>query len=134
MRVSRFAIRAVLLLVIFASVSGGQGVWAFSDEKEPITVEGEVVDMFCYISRHKGSGKGPEHAACTNACIRSGGPVGFVSDDGELYLLVNKTSTPIKARVAGLAGRKVKVTGSKIERDDVGAIMVDKIERVRQTR
>jgi len=80
MRGCRFAFRAALLLVIFASFSGGQGVWAYSDEKGPVTVEGEVVDMYCYITRHKGSGKGPEHAACNNACIKNGGAVGFVSD------------------------------------------------------
>lgn len=131
MRTRRFTFRVALFLLVFASFSGGQSILAYSDEGQPITVEGEVVDMFCYISRHKGSGKGPEHAACTNACIRSGGAVGFATNDGELYVLINKTSTPIKARVAGLAGRKVKVTGSKIERDDVEAIMVDKIERIR---
>jgi hypothetical protein len=131
MRRSFLVLRAMLCLVVFASFGvihpvSGQG----TTDKE-ITVEGEVVDLHCYMTRHGGEGKGARHAACTNSCIRKGGSVGFVSQDGELYVLLSNTSAPIKNRVIGLGGKKVKITGVEVERHDVEAIKVRKIERIR---
>lgn len=128
---SFLAIRTALILVIFASLSGSQAVSAQETKEKQITVEGEVVDLFCYMTRHQGEGKGARHAKCTNACLRNGGSVAFISDDGNLYLLLSSTPAPIKRRVVGLGGEKVRITGIEIERDDIEAIKVKRIERVR---
>jgi hypothetical protein len=132
MRGCRCALKTALLLAACASFGGSLDVWGQSKEEKEVTLQGEVVDLYCYLTRHQGEGKGPGHAVCTNACLRKGGSVGFVSDEGDLYVLLNPTPTPIRAKVAGRAGRKLKVTGTKIERDDVEAILVKRIERVRQ--
>ncbi len=128
---SFLAVRIALILVILAGLSGSQVVSGQDSGEKEVTVEGEVVDMFCYMTRHQGEGKGVKHAACTNSCIRKGGTVGFVSNDGDLYVLLSSTTAPIKTRVMGLGGKKVKITGKEVERDDVEGIMVRKIERVR---
>lgn len=128
---SILAVRTALILVILASLIGGQAVSAQETKEKQITVEGEVVDLFCYMTRHQGEGKGARHAGCTNACIKKGGSVAFVSDKGDLYMLLSSTTAPIKRRVVGLGGKKVRVTGIEIDRDDIEAIKVKRIERVR---
>ena len=134
MRRSRLAFCAALFFLLFLSTGGDQSVTAQAQEKEKeVTIEGEIVEVYCYMSRHQGSGKGAEHAPCANGCIRKGGVVGFVSEEGDLYMLLTRNSTPLKTKVAGLAGHKVKVTGTKVERNDVEAIVVRTIARVRQT-
>jgi hypothetical protein len=131
MRRSFLVLRALLLLVVFASFGVIQPASGQGNSDKEITVEGEVVELHCYMTRHGGEGKGAKHAACTNSCIRKGGSVGLVSNDGDLYVLLSNTSAPIKNRVIGLGGKKVKITGIEVERNDVEAIRVRKIERVR---
>jgi hypothetical protein len=131
MRRSFLVLRAVLFMVVLASFGAIQAASGQENKDKEITIEGEVVEMHCYLTRHGGEGKGAQHAGCTNSCIRKGGAVGFVSKDGELYVLLSNTSAPIKNRVLGLGGKKVKITGIEVERQDVEAIKVRKIERVR---
>ena len=128
MRRNRITVCFALVVFLFAALRVEPSAAGQAKAKE-ITIEGEIVDVYCYMSRHEGSGMGPEHAACTNGCIRKGGVVGFVSEDGDLYMLLTSNSAPLKTKVAGLAGRKVKVTGTKVNRDDVDAIVVRTIAR-----
>src|SRR5690349_5058286 len=81
-------------------------------ENETVTMPGEIVDLHCYTAR---GAKGEEHAGCSNACISRDVPAGFVAEDGTLYLLVNEKPTSVKEKVAGKAGKKVKVTGKVVE-------------------
>jgi hypothetical protein len=131
MRRSFLVLSALLFLAVFTGFGAIQIVSGQDSGDKEITVEGEVVDLHCYMTRHGGEGKGARHAACTNSCIRKGGSVGFVSENGDLYVLLSNTSAPIKNRVIGLGGKKVKITGIEVERHDVEAIKVRKIARIR---
>jgi hypothetical protein len=124
-------LRITLVLSMPVVFGASLEVSAQEDRKNRVTVEGEVVDMYCYMTRHQGEGRGARHASCANTCLRKGGTVGFVSNNGELYVLMSNTSAPINKRVAGLGGKKVKITGIEVERDDVEAIRVQRIERIR---
>ena len=50
-----------------------------------VTVQGEVLDMACYLGH---GAKGDEHAACAAKSIKAGQPMGLLASDGKVYLLV----------------------------------------------
>jgi hypothetical protein len=49
------------------------------------TIKGEVVDLMCYLDH---GAKGEKHKGCAQKCIESGGPVGLLTADDQLYLVV----------------------------------------------
>ena len=84
---------AVLILVMLAVVS------LYAKEK---TVEGELVDVTCYM----GGAKGEPHQMCAIACAKRGQPVGVAAKDGKVYNLL--------VMAPGLAdhmSKRVKITG-----------------------
>jgi len=93
-----------------------------------VTLKGEVVDLHCYITRHGGEGRGPQHAGCANACLSRGVTAGFVASDGKLYLLFDEKPFPVKEKIAGLAGQQVTLTGTIAERDGVRGILLKSVE------
>ncbi|HEX7830954.1 MAG TPA: hypothetical protein VF787_14960 [Thermoanaerobaculia bacterium] len=94
-------------------------------ENESVTMTGEIVDLHCYTSR---GATGEEHAGCSNACISRDVPAGFLAENGTLYLLVNEKPTSVKEKVAGKAGKKVKVTGKVVERSGMKALQLTSVE------
>ena len=91
-----------------------------------VTLKGEVVDLHCYVTR---GAAGPEHAGCANACIGRGVTPGFLADDGRVFVLLGTRPFPVKDQVAGLAGEKVTVTGTPVDRGGVRAFQLKTVER-----
>jgi hypothetical protein len=89
---------------------------------DDVTVQGEVVDMACYMA--KGS-RGAAHKACAVMCAKRGVPIGVLTDAGELYLLLDdhNNEDPYEA-VKKLAGERAEVTGKKINKQGVAGIVV----------
>jgi|SRR5215469_7285251 hypothetical protein len=89
-------------------------------------VTGEVVDMMCYVDHNA---VGERHGqSCGAKCIRSGGPVGIVSD-GKAYLVVGEHK-PINDQLADLCGKNVTVKGKLAERG--GVAMIENAEVVKK--
>lgn len=109
-----------LVIVMPVGVFGNEG-----DEKKPVTLKGEIVDMHCYVTRGE---HGPDHAGCANACISRDVPAGFLAEDGTLYVLFNEKPVSIKDKVAGLAGKPVTVTGLLAERNGVKGIQLQSVK------
>src|SRR5436309_14718321 len=83
-----------------------------SDDAASKEVTGEVVDMMCYVDHNA---VGEKHGlSCGAKSIRSGGPVGIVSE-GKAYLGVGEHK-PINDQLAGYCGTKSTVTGQLAER------------------
>jgi hypothetical protein len=110
----RFAGRIICLaLLVGAAVATAQ---------EEVTVQGEIVDLACYMT--KGS-KGPQHRACAQMCAKKGVPIGVLTDAGEVFLLVDNHDDPDPYEAAKkLAGDRAEVSGRKYERSGATAIMV----------
>jgi hypothetical protein len=79
-------------------------------------VVGEVVDIMCYSAMGREGGAGEKHKACATACINGGGPVGLLTDEDQLILLVGAEHADIKKMVGDLIATQVKVTGTLSER------------------
>lgn len=89
-------------------------------------VTGEVVDMMCYVDHNA---VGEKHGqSCGAKCIKSGGPVGIVSD-GKAYLVVGEHK-PINDELAEYCGKNVTVKGKLAERG--GMAMIENAEIVKK--
>ena len=89
-------------------------------------VTGEVVDMMCYVDHNA---VGEKHGqSCGAKCIRSGGPVGIVSE-GKAYLVVGEHK-PINDQLADLCGKNVTLKGKLAERG--GVAMIENAEVVKK--
>jgi len=89
-------------------------------------VTGEVVDMMCYVDHNA---VGEKHGqSCGAKCIRSGGPVGIVSD-GKAYLVVG-AHKPINDQLAEYCGKNITLKGKLAERG--GVAMIENAEIVKK--
>jgi hypothetical protein len=126
---TKLAFGSIALLVLFALSASH---FTAAEEKEgkaavETTLHGTVVDLHCYVSHGI---RDAAHTACSNSCIARGLPVGFLADDGTLYLLLGEKPVSIKDRVAGLADVPVEVRGTISVRDGVKGIQMRTIEKI----
>ena len=88
-------------------------------------VTGEVVDMMCYVDHNA---VGEKHGqSCGAKCIKSGGPVGIVSD-GKAYLVVGEHK-PMNDQLAEYCGKTITLKGKMAERG--GIAMIENAEIVK---
>jgi hypothetical protein len=79
---------------------------------------GEVVDMMCYVDHNA---IGEKHGqSCGAKCIKSGGPVGIVSD-GKAYLVVGEHK-PMNDQLAEHCGKTITLKGKLAERGGIAMI------------
>jgi hypothetical protein len=97
-----------------------------SDTAASKEVTGEVVDMMCYVDHNA---VGEKHGqSCGAKCIKSGGPVGIVSD-GKAYLVVGEHK-PMNDQLADYCGKTVTLKGKMAERG--GIAMIENAEVVKK--
>lgn len=78
------------------------------------TLEGEVLDMACYLAD---GAKGPAHKRCAQTCAEHGMPLGLLTDDGAVYLLYPKHGKEEAFEaVKKLAGADARLTGKSADR------------------
>lgn len=104
--------RFTYLAAVAAIALGGAGAvtWANAAEEESeakAVVEGQMVDMKCYVAM--GMGGGGQHLKCALKCAESGIPVGVV--DTSLSQVVTVLA-PAPA-LAKYMGQTVRITGMK---------------------
>jgi hypothetical protein len=58
---------------------------------KPISVVGEIIDLSCYLQVGK---HGDKHRDCGQKCVRNGQPVGLLTADGTIYLLMDEEHDP----------------------------------------
>jgi hypothetical protein len=90
------------------------------------TVTGEVVDVMCYVDHNA---VGEKHGqSCGAKCIKSGGPVGIVSE-GKAYLVVGEHK-PMNDQLAEYCGKSITLKGKLAERG--GIAMIENAEIVKK--
>jgi hypothetical protein len=82
-----------------------------------VTVIGEVVDFSCYLQLGK---HGEPHRACGQKCVNSGQPIGLLTQNGTLYMIMPEEHDPrrdggidAKAFASEHMGHIVEVTGTE---------------------
>jgi len=121
-------IRSILVGALMAVTAAALPAIAQHDHHEgkSVTVQGEVVDMACFVAH---DGKGPKHAACAAMCVKAGQPVGLLAKDGTVYLLFgdhDDTSAFVKAKE--LIAKNVEIAGDAANRDGIKGIIVKSVK------
>jgi len=93
-----------------------------------VTLVGEVVDVSCYLQLGK---HGEKHRSCGQKCAQNGQPVGLLTKDGTLYMLMPEEHDPrrdggvaIAAAGAEHMGHIVKVIGTEAHLEGYRAVYV----------
>ena len=117
--------KKLLAVICLASVVGMSAAVFADDKGKKETVTGEVVDLACYLSH---GAKGDKHAKCAEHCITAGMPVGVLTDDGKLFLLVGEKHKTLNSELAAYAAKKITVTGEVGTQNGVSLMTVEKFE------
>ncbi len=114
---------------IAAAFTVGFCLFAFNAkaQDETKTVSGEVLDMACYMAK---GAQGESHKGCASACIKGGAPMGLLTSDGKIYLLVeNHNKKEAYAKVKDYAGEKISVTGTISDKGGIQGVIVDDMKK-----
>ena len=111
----RILIVAMLAMMAFVAVAAADDAKKEEAAAKPTTLTGEVIDLSCYMG-HGASGM--DHAKCAQGCITKGMPVGFLTTDGIMYVILGSNHEPANKQVADFAGKKSTITG--VVKEDKG--------------
>ena len=98
--------------------------FAAEEKAETKSIKGEVVDLMCYLDH---GAKGEKHKGCAEKCIKSGGPVGLLSEE-HLYLVIGDHK-PINDELASHAGETITLKGKVVEKHGMRMIENAELEK-----
>jgi hypothetical protein len=109
-------------LICFLTICCATLTISLSAQNKTTTITGEVLDMGCYM---KSGAHGTDHKSCADMCIKGGSPMGVLTSDGKVYLLVADDSKKDAYEEAKKhAGEQVIVTGTLSEKDGIKGLVV----------
>jgi len=92
------------------------------------TVTGEVIDMSCYLG-HGETGRGPSHKKCAETCAKKGLPMGLLTDDKQVWVLLEDHDNPkAYATAIGQAAQTITVDGRKVTQGGVNGLLVEDVK------
>jgi len=93
-----------------------------------VTVEGEIIDISCYLQLGK---HGQPHEGCGKKCITNGQPIGMVTKTGTIYLLMEEEHDPrrdgltsFRKAAAENFAKVLTVTGTETKVNGINAVYV----------
>ena len=123
-----FAQRFTAVAVVLLLLAPAAGLLAAGEEAAAdVTLKGEVLDLACYLAHEA---KGPEHEKCALKCARMGQPIGLLTEDGKVYLLVaDHADQTAFEQAKTFAGQQVTIIGSVAGRAGMEALTVHKVSK-----
>ncbi|MBI3865440.1 MAG: hypothetical protein HY290_26490 [Planctomycetia bacterium] len=102
-------------------------------EGKTTTIVGEIIDLSCYLQVGK---HGDKHRDCGQKCVRNGQPVGLLTEDGAVYMLIDEEHNPrrdgmteFRKQAVELMAHVVTVHGTLTEVDGFKALYVQGSEK-----
>jgi hypothetical protein len=111
------SLAGILLLGLCAAVA--------AEPDQAQSIKGEIVDLMCYLDH---GAKGDKHAECAQTCIKSGGPVGLLTSDNQLYLVIGEHK-PMNDKLVEYAAKTITLKGKVVERNGVKMIENAEIQK-----
>jgi len=91
-------------------------------------VTGEVIDLSCYL-HHPATSRGATHRKCAETCAKKGLPMGLLTDDGSVVLLLEDHGNPKAYTDAiGKAADTITVDGDKVTQGGMTGIVVEAVK------
>ena len=106
---------------------------ALAAEGERIQVTGEMVDTWCYFSGVMGGPDavvGSAHHTCALWCAAGGIPVGLLTDDGTVYMVIKWQGSADVAdgeTLLTVASHRLTADGMHYERDGIHYLVVENV-------
>ncbi|MFN8549657.1 MAG: hypothetical protein U0527_17230 [Candidatus Eisenbacteria bacterium] len=92
------------------------------------TVTGEIVDLACFLGH---GAKGMEHQSCALKCLKGGQPMGLLTSDGSVYLLMASHEDDKPFNMAKTyAALQVSVTGPVAQGGGLKALTVESVTKL----
>jgi hypothetical protein len=92
------------------------------------SITGEVVDLSCYLP-HPDTSKGPSHKKCAETCAKKGLPMGILTDDNQVYLLLEDHENPKGyATAIDSAAKTITVEGKKVNQGGLNGVVVQDVK------
>ena len=123
MRSRRFA---WLLLSVMLASGGGLILGHGPFEPPPLVVEGELLDLACFVAQ---GARGANNALCARSHTSPSQPLALLTDAGEIHLLyADHESAYPHDRCRELAGRRARLTGVPASGHGLRVLAVRKVE------
>jgi type 1 fimbria pilin len=118
--------RRWILVGITVLLAAGLAGAVQAEGGEKVTLQGEILDMACYVSR---GATGAEHAKCAKACVKGGQPMGILAKDGTVYLLyASHEDGSAFNETKEFAGAQVELTGMVASKSGIKGIEVQSVK------
>src|SRR5579884_2350364 len=112
----------------WSATTVGAGVNKQPQPGKPITAVGEIIDLSCYLQLGK---HGEKHVSCGKKCLQNNQPIGLLTKEGTVYMLMEEEHDPRRDSQTGLRqqaidhfGHIMTVTGTEASHDGFRAIYV----------
>lgn len=119
--------------LLFATAMAFGSTGALASEGTPIEVTGEIIDTWCYYSGVMGDKDavvGSAHHTCALWCSAGGIPVGMLTEDGTVYMVVkwegNADVADGKA-LLDVQSHTITAKGTAYKRDGINYIFVEDV-------
>ncbi len=102
---------------------------ARADQPRRVTITGEVIDSWCYLSEIMWA-TGSAHHQCAIWCARGGVPVGILGEDEQVYIVLrveDDTDVIGNHGIMRIQTNEVVVEGDLYERDNIKYLAIDTI-------
>jgi hypothetical protein len=106
---------------------------AFATEGERVQITGEMIDTWCYFSGVMGGPDavvGSAHHTCALWCSAGGIPVGMLTDDGTVYMVIKWVGAADVAdgqTLLSVQSHRLTADGIAYQRDGINYLLVEKI-------
>ena len=91
-----------------------------------VTLDGQIVDVACYIGFER---KAVKHEKCTKSCLLDGSPIGLVTSEGTLYLLLEDPADRQDYQLVKKAPvERVRISGKTFTKGGIQALVVSRVD------
>lgn len=106
----------------------GAGLGAVGPARGADTIAGEVVDLSCYLA-HPETSTGASHRKCAETCGKKGLPMGILTDDKRVLLLLEDHDNPSSYGAAVAKGaQRITVEGRTVTQGGMTGIVVEAVK------
>lgn len=113
---------------VWSATTIGAGVDKKPETGKAVTETGEIIDLSCYLQLGK---HGEKHVGCGKKCLQSGQPIGLLTKDGAVYMLMEEEHDPrrdgqttFREEATNHLGHIMEVTGTEASHAGFKAIYV----------
>ena len=113
---------------VWSATTMGAAVNGKANPAKTATVVGEILDFSCYLQIGK---HGEKHRSCAQKCFSNGQPIGLLTQDGTMYMLMEEEHDPrrdgqtdFRKTASDHAAHIMEVTGTSYDHGGYKALYV----------